>query len=523
VQKKGRFSLEQIVRLSSTTLLSRLLGFVREMLIIRSFGGARALSDAFVTAFRIPNLIYELCVNGALGPAVLPTLIYEKKQHGDLQLQRLMTLLFILISGGMFFLSLLIMAHAPAVIRLVAPGFLDEQACIATALLRILIGSLSLNATIALITEALRTTHHFTIPAFGQVLINIVSIAGLIAYHYYQFPVTYLAVIMLFAIFLSLCMHGIAYHAHHFSLRRPNQQSWKAVSHISRRIMPVMVSVGIVQLNSFIDLQFASYLAVGSVSLLNYSSSFINLPLGIFNHACITVIFPDLVRLAHYAPRRLGYIIYETIKVTTWLLLPIAAAFVYFSYDIFNTFYGLTYFSAAQLSTAQWLLIIKAGALCSLAVNQILLAMFHALNETTVPGMVSLISLCTSIVLNCIAIKPFGIYGIALTGTIVATLRTMVLLGLAHKRLQLGAYAPHYIRFLGRVIIQLCAIGIPGIASIAAIRTLFAQQHTPLFHWLSASWGLWCWVIPLSLCIAYLLYATRRLFSVKLYLLDRVR
>jgi len=304
-----RSSAYHIITVSSLTLISRVLGFVREVLSIRSLG-TKVVSDAFLTAFRIPSLLHELFLGGSLGSAVAPMLGHVVRTEGMYAASRLMTGLMAMGISIAGLVCAVVMLYAPVVIRLVVPGFSGEQLVLAISLVRILILFMLCSALTALLVEALRMQHSFTIPASGQIILNLIFIAGLFWYARCCPSILHLAWVIVWSSIVPLIVHILGYFAAGFTIAMPDAYTWSVLRDIGKRILPCMTATGMSEISTFIELQFASFLPVGSVSILSYTASFMRLPLGILVHALATVLFPDFVRSAARSPRRLSFFLF---------------------------------------------------------------------------------------------------------------------------------------------------------------------------------------------------------------------
>jgi putative peptidoglycan lipid II flippase len=283
----------------SMTLISRILGFVRDVVLARWFG-ATAATDAFFVAFKIPNFLRRLFAEGSFSLAFVPVLS-EYKEKGDHAALRslidattgaLLAVLLIITGLGMFF--------APWVIRLFAPGFIDqpEQFALASDLLRITFPYLLFIALTALAGGILNTLGRFALPALTPALLNLSLITAAVWFSgRFEEPVKALAWGVLVAGILQLAVQLPAL-ARHQVLPRP----WPNFAHpgvrrIMKLMLPTLFGSSVAQISLLLDTLIASLLIAGSISWLYYADRLMEFPLGMFGVALSTVILPTLSRL----------------------------------------------------------------------------------------------------------------------------------------------------------------------------------------------------------------------------------
>ncbi len=297
--------LKNTFRFGSMTLISRILGFVRDIVLARWFG-ATAATDAFFVAFKIPNFLRRLFAEGSFSLAFVPVLA-EYRERGD---QAALKSLIDATAGSLMAVLLLItglgMMFAPWVIRLFAPGFIDqpEQFALASELLRITFPYLLFIALTALAGGILNTLGRFALPALTPALLNIsLIIAAVVFSQGLDEPVRALAWGVLVAGILQLAVQLPAL-ARHGVLPRP----WPRFRHpgvkrILKLMLPTLFGSSVAQVSLLLDTLIASLLIAGSISWLYYADRLMEFPLGLFGVALSTVILPTLSGL-HASGRR---------------------------------------------------------------------------------------------------------------------------------------------------------------------------------------------------------------------------
>ncbi|MGM0517999.1 MAG: murein biosynthesis integral membrane protein MurJ, partial [Pseudomonadota bacterium] len=279
------------------TMVSRVLGFVRDMLLARVFGASAAM-DAFFVVFKIPNFLRRLFAEGAFQQAFVPVLSEyretgtraELKDYVDHMFGTLAAILVVVVSLGL--------AGAPLLILLFAPGFTDDPAQreLAETMLLITFPYLLFISLTAFAASSLNAFGRFAMPALAPVWLNVSLIAAtLVAAPFFEQPVMALAwgvfvagILQLFFLLPFLARLGL--------LPRPRIGRHAGVRKTIRLMLPAMFGASVTQINLLVDTILASLLVTGSVSWLYYSDRLVELPLGVFGVAIGTVILPALSR-----------------------------------------------------------------------------------------------------------------------------------------------------------------------------------------------------------------------------------
>lgn len=515
--------LRQLATQSGLTLISRALGFIRELFFVRIVG-TRMIADTFLTALRIPNMLYEMCIGGACAPAILPAMTTLLRTEGIAALSGCLTGLVILVTTVMLAVALTIGYYAESIIRLLAPGFAAEQVAYATTLLPIMALFMVTSAATACVGEALRTLRSMTIPAAGQIIVNLVFIGGLFFYGYYWKTTTtaslqWLAAALVMGGLIQFIVHLIGAWRAGLRPHIPTQTARHTIEKIMTRIVPATITTGIQEVSILIEQQFASYLPIGSIALLFYASSFVRLPFGIFAHALVSTTLPDLARKEHYAPRRVDRLVAEGVTCIGWIMIPMSCILALLAEDIFVTIaWWSPKFPLDAIPIAATVLRIKAGGLLFLGINHVLVQLLYVRHQTSAPTFVALISASGNMLFNLLLYQTYGIYGIAYAGTATTCIRTCLFFLIATLHSSIARYSGYILTSFARTTVQtaLC-IGSPYLLSIAMRMLLNGSP----WAWCTTGIMLWFWLIPVY-CIGIIaLYYTHRAFGVRLYILDK--
>ncbi|MFA5074927.1 MAG: murein biosynthesis integral membrane protein MurJ [Candidatus Babeliales bacterium] len=510
--------LKKTVQFGGITLLSRILGIIRDMLLGR-FLGIGIKSDAFIMAYRIPNFLRRIFAEGALSASFVPVFIKKTKNKELENPNGLMTLSFLFFEGIVFLLCLFAIIFPSLIFKLIAPGFSQEQLSYAIPCLRILFPLLFFISSSALLAGALNAVNHFFIPALCPALLNVVWISSLSLCLKFNLSINFLCYSILFGGFLNFLVHLIVYLKYNFSFGFIDRQAKDAFKLILSKFTPSLLGVSVIEINLLIDTFIGSFLPAGSVSILYFAGLFANLPIGIFAVGFATVLLSQFSRVAVYAPKRLNFYILEITKFISWLIIPVMLFLIFVSEPIFSILMLGKKSNIHDVFVAKWVLIIFSAGLVFFCLNKILVNIFYSLHDTKSPTFALVCSTIINFLGNIIGIKLWGIFGIAGATSISALTLTFMLLRFLHKKHKFKFYSASYFNFLGRYVVQLL---IASLIFLISYFTIFRYlQDSNWYNFFYISWGYWFVVFPLAaICIAFLFF-TKKLFGIKLYFLGK--
>ena len=415
---------------SGMTLISRLLGFVRDMLIARIFGVDMA-TDAFFVAFKLPNFLRRLFSEGAFAQALVPMLTDYQHQQDSLGLKS-----FIDKSAGalallLVFITLLGIMAAPILIAVLAPGFVGQvaQQQLATELLRIMLPYLAFIALVAFAGSLLNAHRHFAIPAITPALLNIIMIvAATQLAPFLKEPITALAWGVLIAGVLQLCLQ-IPILVRLRLLPKPRIDMADAqVKRLGRLLLPSLFSASITQINLLLDTLVASFLAVGSVSWLYYSERLVEFPIGILGLALTTVILPHLAT-QHSADEQEAFSasLAWGLRIALLTGVPATVGLSVLAEPILITLFYGDAFTVEDVSQAAFSLKAYALGLPAYILLKVLVPGFSARQDVNTPLRYGLYAMLVSLLLNSLA-WPFAHAGLALATSLGALFNVLLLL-----------------------------------------------------------------------------------------------
>ena len=293
--------LRALATVSSLTLVSRVLGFLRDAIIARLFGAGIA-TDAFFIAFRLPNLLRRLFAEGAFSQAFVPVLAQHRERDGEAETRQLADRTVTLLALALLLVSALGMAIAPLVIWLTAPGFAEvpEKFNLTVAMLRVTFPYILFISLVSFAGSILNTWSRFAVPAITPSLLNLAFIAGaLLCAPYFDPPAMVLAWSVLAGGVLQLALQIPALLRIGMLPRLVSPRVALAdpgVRRILTLMAPALLGVSVAQISLVINTIFASFLETGSVSWLYYADRLMEFPSGLLGAALGTILLPSLAR-----------------------------------------------------------------------------------------------------------------------------------------------------------------------------------------------------------------------------------
>ena len=405
----------------SMTLISRVLGFIRDMVIARLFG-ASAEADAFFVAFKIPNFFRRLTAEGAFSQAFVPVLADVRHKEGEAATHLLLDAVWTRLSLFLLGLTLLGMLLAEPIMLLFAPGFSgDERLPIAVDMLRITFPYLLLISLTAMLAAVLNSYSRYWEPAFNPVWLNVAMIgAAWLLAPVLDVPAMSLAWGVLVAGFVQLAWVWWALTPIGW---RPRWTLAKhdGVGRVLRNMAPALLGVSVAQINLLVSTILASFLIAGSVSWLYYADRLLEFPVGIFGVALATVVLPSLSKArAESDWENYNQTLDFALRLIWVVGLPATIALALLSQPLMLTLFGYGAFTNADaLSSAQALTAYGVGLLGFLAVK-VLAPAFYAREQMKVPVQVSVVALIVNLVLALALIQPLAHIGLALAVSIAA-------------------------------------------------------------------------------------------------------
>lgn len=403
----GSSLLRSSVLVGTWTLASRVLGFLRDVLLAVWFGAGAGM-DAFLVAFKIPNFLRRLFAEGAFSQAFVPVLAQVRQESGELGVRELVARTSGLLATVLALLSIAAMVASPGIVTVFAPGFSaeDGRAVIAADLLRITFPYLFFISLVALVSAVLQTWERFAWPAFAPVLLNISLISfgwwgsrqGDAALEYLAWGVFVAGAAQLILVLVPLARLGL--------LVAP---VWQPGDPQVRRILslmaPIIFASSIAQVALLVDSILASLLAVGSVSWLYFADRLMELPLGVFAIAIGTVLLPGLSR-AHVQKDDGGFRqqLHWALMMTGVIIFPAAAALFVLADALVATLFQYGTFTATDTAMTAFALRAYALGLVGFSFVKILFPAYSSRQDTRTPVKIGVIALSIGMSFNLVIV-----------------------------------------------------------------------------------------------------------------------
>jgi putative peptidoglycan lipid II flippase len=422
--------LKHLAKVGSNTLLSRVLGFVRDLVFAHLFG-ASAGTDAFFVAFKIPNFMRRLFAEGAFSVAFVPVLSEYKTRRSFAELKLFIDHVAGTLGGVLLLVSLLGVIGAPLLVLIFAPGFSGSEGKMALAaeMLRLTFPYLFFISLTAFAGGILNTHNRFGVPAFTPVLLNL-SLIGCALWLSPRMdqPVVALAWGVLLAGVVQLLFQFPSLHRLRLLPRPVFAPRDEGVRRIGRLMLPALFGVSITQLNLLLDTLIASFLVTGSISWLYYSDRLMEFPLGILGVALGTVILPNLSK-KHAAESAEGFshTLDWALRWALLLGLPASVALLVLSGPMIATLFQSDVFQAHDVAMSQRSLMAYSVGLVAFILIKVLAPGYYARQDTRTPVRIGVIAMISNMVMNLILVFPLAHAGLALATSLSATLNAFLL------------------------------------------------------------------------------------------------
>jgi putative peptidoglycan lipid II flippase len=453
--------LRTLATISSMTLLSRILGFVRDFVIARVFG-AGVLTDAFFVAFKLPNLLRRMFAEGAFAQAFVPILGEYKNTLGADETKRLVDHVASLLLVALLAVTLFGMVGAPLLVYVSAPGFVSDpdKFALTVELTRITFPYILFMSLVALCGGILNTWNRFAIPAFTPVLLNVsfIVMALFVAPHCAR-PVLALGWAVFIGGALQLALQ-LPYLKRIGMLPRFSLD-WHdpGVRRILRLMAPAILGVSVSQLSLLINTIFASFLDTGSVSWLYYADRLMEFPSGMLGAALGTILLPSLAKyhssgeLDEYS-RLLDW----GLRLTLLLAAPAALALAIIAVPLIATLFHHGAFTANDVWQTRNALVAYSVGLLGLILVKVLAPGFYARQNIRTPVRIAIVSLCATQLLNLALVGWLKQAGLALSIGLAACLNALLLYRGLRRH---GIYTPQpgWLKFCVKLSLALAVLG----------------------------------------------------------------
>jgi putative peptidoglycan lipid II flippase len=424
--------------LGFATVLSRIMGMVRDMVVSRLFGAGFA-TDAFFAAFQIPNMLRRFFAEGALTSAFVPTFSECLTRDGEEAARELANICFTLLTIVMAAVTLLGMVFSPQIVQLMFPGFREVPAKyeLTVFLNRLMFPYIFFISLVALCMGVLNSVRHFFTPAISTVFLNLAMILSAWLLHdRFQVPITALAIGVLAGGVIQLLLQLPTLYRLGFSLRPVFSFSHPAVRRIALLMGPSVFGVGVYYLNITVGSILASLLPQGSVSYLFYAQRLFEFPQGIFTVSVAQAVLPSMSRQA--AAGEIGEMkesLSFGIRLTLFVTIPAAVGLMVCATPVFSLLFMGGEFDFIKAAKSGQALFYYAMGLSLVALVRVMVPAFYALKDTRTPVVIAFIAFLVNLLFSLILMGPLLHGGLALASSLSAFCNMALLLWYLRKKI----------------------------------------------------------------------------------------
>ncbi|MBM4271236.1 MAG: murein biosynthesis integral membrane protein MurJ [Deltaproteobacteria bacterium] len=421
-----------------STMLSRIFGFLRDM-VVAGFFGAGLATDAFFVAFRIPNLLRRLFAEGSLTVSFVPVFTEYLKKKSREDAFEVANIAFTILSVILAVVSVAGILLSPLIVTVMAPGFhkVPEQYELTVFLTRLMFPYIFFISLVALCMGILNSLRHFAAPALSPVVLNICMIlAALLLRDYFAEPIISLAVGVMAGGVLQLVMQwpfllklGVRI-TPDFRARHPG------IERIGRLMLPAVFGAAIYQINIFISTILASLLPSGSVSYLYYADRVVELPLGVFAIAVGTATLPSFSeQVAKGDFDELKRTISFSLRLILFITIPATVALIILRVPIISVLFQRGAFDVqSTILTSQALLFYTFG-LWAFSVIRVIVSAFYSFQDTKSPMKAAIVALVVNVICSVILMFPLKHGGLALATSIASAVNVIMLSMILRKKI----------------------------------------------------------------------------------------
>mgnify|MGYP006283799657 CR=1 FL=1 len=468
------------------TLLSRVLGFLRDVIVAYALG-AGPLADAFFVAFRVPNLLRRLFAEGSLTMAFVPVFTRIENEDGTDEAYVMARSVWVWLLIILLPLTLIALFFAEPLTMIIAPGFKEDPAVFATTvdLVRICFPYIILVSGMALCMGILNAKNHFLAPALGPVALNVVLIVSALSGAWFGMSVPYaLAWGVLIAGVVQVLMQIPPLKSRGYDWFGPIRLAHRGVVRTGKLMLPTVFGAAVYQINIVIGTILASFLAAGSISYLYYADRLVQFPLGIFGVAVSTAALPSLSAIATTGDmREFGDTLRSSLRLTMFISLPATAGLIALAEPLIAVLFGRGEFTPEAVNATSWALIGYGVGLPAFALVRPLVSAFYALEDTRTPVIIAAVCLLIYVTVGVSLMWPLDHVGLALATTVASWGNAIMLIVMLRRRV------PDFMKFIRQ---SLPSLGLSAVILAGAFITLplgaLAVALVPV--WVLAYFGL---------------------------------
>lgn len=420
------------VGLMIATMLAKVLGFVRELVLASSYG-ASIYSDAYLTATNIPLVIFTT-IGAALGTTFIPIYFEINSKEGELSSLKFTNNILNIIVIICTFIAILGMIFTESLVKMFAMGFEGKVLDLTINFTRIMIIGVLFISVTNLMTAYLQIKNNFTIPGLVSIPKNIIIIISIIL------SINYGPYIMVWGTLIGMASEML------FQLPYVIKNKYKynlyvniKDKHIKKMLIllgPVFIGVAVNQVNTMVDRTLASTLVEGSISALNYANKLNQFVMALFIASIVAVIYPMLSKLSSENNKeKFAKSVVQSINSVVLLVAPISVGAMVLANPIVRLLFERGEFNARATSMTSIALVMYSIGMLAFGVREILAKVFYSLKDTKTPAINGAIAMAMNIVLNIILVRYLELAGLALATSLSAIICIFLLFNNLKKKI----------------------------------------------------------------------------------------
>lgn len=425
-----------VIQMGSATMLSRILGFIRDIIIANKFGTGM-IADAFVMAFSIPNLLRDLIAEGSTNAAIVPLLTEELTKKGKEKFWHASAVLLNISIVVLLIITALGILASPLIVRFIASGFLKEpdKFNLTVHFTQLLFPFIFLIGLTAYTTGVLNSLKHFLIPSLGPCIFNI-SLIFFTLLMYERFGAYGLITGVLVGGALQLLIQIP------IMLRKGFRPYFKIdfyhplINKVLKLLSPRLLGTSVYQINFIVSRIIASWLPGGAVASLYFANRLFQLPLGIFAIAIAQAALPSMSEeVARNDMGKLKSIFNFSLRYSLYIAIPASAGLIFLSRPIVAIFFQHGAFGPRSTYVTSMALIFYGLGLFAVGGIKIATSCFYSLQDTWTPVKTAFAAFILNVIFSLILMKPMQVAGLALAATLAVSLNFIFLMVELRKRI----------------------------------------------------------------------------------------
>ena len=421
------------------TFISRILGYIRDMLVAELFG-AGFIADAFYAAYRIPNLFRRLLGEGSISASFIPVLTEYIETKDKEETHELINVVFTILLTIVLLITIIGIIFAKPITKLITWGFFPDKIELTASLTRILFPYMIFVCMAALMLGILNSLKSFFIPAVAPALLNISEIVYVLFFSVMislpEMKIKWLAVSILIGGFGQYLIQQICVLKKGYIVKLKYDFNHPGLKKIFLLMIPITLGFSVDQINAFVDTICGSFLADGSIAALYYSNRLMQLPLALFGLAITTVALPTMSSgVAKNDINKVKETLNFSLRMIFFTLIPCMFGLVVLGLPIVKLLFERGRFDAKASEMTYSALAFYSLGLIAFSSTKVLSSVFYSFKTTKLPFKIAVICMMINVILNIVLMKPLHVGGLALATTISSWVNCTLLLYYLRKKI----------------------------------------------------------------------------------------